>query len=226
MNKLISFVRLDLLTIKPYFTLKNLLIFAAITFFLTVVSVNIASAIGIGMMFATMFMSYPFAVGEKSNMDALYAILSIDRKTVVLGRYVFALFLNICAIVLSFIFALAGLFTARAAKFQNRPDEVFWMVLLFAMLFAVIEVIQLPFFFKFGYNKARFLSVIPFIAIMAGYFTLISMEGNSELSGYVTGFFTNTLGAGGMIASAILVLLLLIFASYRLSLSFYNRREF
>jgi len=226
MNKLVSFVRLDFMTIKPYFTAKNMLIFAAIVFFLTVVSYNLSSVFVVGMMLGLMFTSYPFAVGEKTNMDALYVILSIGRKTVVLGRYIFALFLNICAIVLSFVFALVGLFTARAAKFQNRPDEVFWMVLLFAMLFAVIEVIQLPFFFKFGYNKARFLSVIPFIAIMGGYFAYISMGSNSELSGYVTGFFTNTLGAGGMIASAVFILFILIFTSYRLSLSFYSKREF
>ena len=191
-----------------------------------VVSYNLSSVFVVGFMLGLMFTSYPFAVGEKTNMDALYVILSIGRKTVVLGRYVFALFLNICAIVFSFIFALAGFLAARAVNFGNRIDEVFWMVLLFAMLFAVIEVIQLPFFFKFGYTKARFLSVLPFIAIMGGYFAYIAMGSNSELSGYVTVFFTNTLGAGGIVASAVLVLLLLIFVSYRLSLSFYNKREF
>jgi hypothetical protein len=226
MNKLKSFVWLDLITIKPYFTAKNMLIFAAIAFFLTVVSYNLSSVFVVGMVFGLMFTSYPFAAGEKTNMDALYVILAIGRKTVVLGRYVFALFLNMCAIVFSFIFALAGFLATRAANFGNGIDEVFWMVILFAMLFAVIEVIQLPFFFKFGYTKARFLSVLPFIAIMGGYFAYISMRSKGGFSRGVTGFFINMLGAGGMIGSAVLVLLLLIFASYKLSLSFYSKREF
>jgi len=225
MNKLISFVRLDFMTIKPYFTVKSMVIFAAIAFFLTVVSYNLSSVFVVGMMFGLMFTSYPFAVSEKTNMDALYIILSIGRKTVVLGRYVFALFLNICAVVFSFIFALAGLLTAQATNFGNRIGEVLWMVILFAALFAVIQVIQLPFFFKFGYTKARFLSIVPFIAIMAGYVTFTSMR-NSGFSGSITENLTNTLGGGSMITLAILFLLLLIFTSYRLSLSFYRKREF
>jgi hypothetical protein len=213
------------MTIKPYFTVKSMVIFAAIAFFLTVVSYNLSSVFVVGMMFGLMFTSYPFAVSEKTNMDALYIILSIGRKTVVLGRYIYALFLNICAVVFSFIFALAGLLTAQAANFGNRINEVFWMVILFAALFAVIQVIQLPFFFKFGYTKARFLSIVPFIAIMAGYVTFTSMR-NSGFSGSITEILTNTLGGGSMIALAILILLLMIFASYRLSLSFYSKREF
>jgi hypothetical protein len=226
MNKLKSFMHLDIITIKPFFTVKSVLIFAAIAFFLTVVSYNLSSVFVVGMMFGLLFTSYPFAVGEKTNMDALYVILSIGRKTVVLGRYVFALFLNICAVVFSSIFALVGLLTARTANFGNRIDEVFWMVILFAALFAVIQVIQLPFFFKFGYTRARFLSIVPFIAIMAGYVMFTSMGSNSRFLSSVTEFFTDTLSAGGMIASAVIILLLLIFASYRLSLSFYSKREF
>ena len=226
MNKLISFVRLDFLTIKPYFTVRNMLIFAALALFLTTVSVNIVSAIGVGMMYATMFMSYPFAIGEKSNMDALYAILSIDRKTVVLGRYFFVLSINLCAIVFSFLLVSVGLLAAWMTNSWNGFDEAFLIMILLTAVFFVLQAIQLPFYFKFGNTKARFLSVVPFIAIMAVYFAFSSVGRNSGFASSVTGFFSNTLSASGIVALTVLILLLLIFASYRLSLSFYSRREF
>jgi hypothetical protein len=226
MNKIISFVRLDFITIKPYFTVKNILIYAVLALFLTTVSVNIASAIGVGMMFATMLMSYPFAIGEKSNVDALYAILSIDRKTVVLGRYFFVLSINLCAIIFSFLLVSVSLLAAWMTNSWNGVDEAFLIMILLAAVFFILQAIQLPFYFKFGNTKARFLSVVPFIAIMAIYFAFSSVGSNSGFSNSVTDFFTNTLSGVGIAALAVLIFLLLIFASYRLSLSFYSKREF
>ena len=226
MNKLKSFVRLDFMTVKPYFTVRIMLIFTVLAFALTAITGNISSAIGVGVMLGPMFISFPFAVGEKTNMDALYVILSIGRKTVVLGRYVFALSLNICVVIFSFIFAMAGLFTARAANFGNRAGEAFWLVILLAALVAVIEAIQLPIFFKLGYAKAKFFSLVPFFVIMTGWSAFVSMGITGEFMDNIAGFFTNTLGAAGIVASAVLILLLLIFVSYRLSLSFYKKREF
>ena len=95
MNKLTAFIKLDFFTIKPYFTFKSILIYAVIAVFLSITSINIFSAVGFGLMMGTMFIGYPFAIGEKSNMDALYATLSVNRKTVVIGRYAFTLILNL-----------------------------------------------------------------------------------------------------------------------------------
>ena len=226
MSKLKSFLWLDFLTVKPYFTVRIMLIFPVLAFVLAAATGNVSSAIGVGVMLGPLFVSYPFAVGEKSNLDALYLILSIGRKTVVLGRYFFALSLNVCAVIFSFIFAMAGLFTARIANFGNRHGEAFWMVLLLAALVAVIQAIQLPIFFKFGYAKSKFLSLIPFFVILTGWSVFVSMGSDIDFLGNFTGFLINTLSTSGIIALGVLVLLLLIFVSYRLSLSFYKKREF
>jgi hypothetical protein len=226
MNKVKSFVHLDFMTVKPYFTVRIMLLFPVLAFILSFFTGNISSAIGVGVMLGPLFNSYPFAVGEKSNMDALYVILSIGRKTVVLGRYVFALSLNICSILLSFIFGMAGLLTARVANFGSRAGEAFWLVILLAMLVAIIQAIQLPIFFKLGYAKAKFFVLVPFFVIMGCWSAFISIGIAGEFLDNLPGFFTNTLGVGGMVALAVLILLLLLFASYRLSLSFYKKREF
>ena len=227
MTKLKSFVMLDFVTIKPYFTLQNLLIYVVIALFLTTMSGNISSGIGVGMMLGTMFIGYPFALSEKSNMDTLYATLSVDRKTVVLGRYMFALALNVCAMVVCFLLASVGLLAAQVADFGNEVGDALWMILLLAALFIVIQAIQLPFYFKFGYAKAKFFSLVPFAAIMAGYVAFITSIGSDHGSlSTANNALADIVNSSILIIPVVLALLFIIFISYRLSLSFYNKREF
>jgi hypothetical protein len=226
MTKLKSFVWLDFVTIKPYFTPTYIVLFAVMALFLTMVSGNISSGIGVGMMLGTMFIGYPFALSEKSNMDALYATLSVNRKTVVLGRYMFALVFNVCAMSLCFVLASVGLLGARVADFGNEVGEVLWIVLLLAVLFAVIQAIQLPLYFKFGYTKAKFLSLIPFVAIMAGYVAFISMGSDNGSLNNLNNVLTEICNDGIVIVPVVLALFFIIFVSYRLSLVFYENRDF
>ena len=79
MNRTLSFVRLDFITVKPYATLKNLIIFVAVALIMIISSGGGSSAIGILMVYAVLFSSYPFAVGEKNGIDALYVTLSISE---------------------------------------------------------------------------------------------------------------------------------------------------
>ena len=225
MNKLLSFVRLDFITIKPYFTMLNLLIFAVVAIFLTTMSGNVSSGMSVGIMLGTMFISYPFAVGEKSNMDALYATLSINRKTVVAGRYLFALAFNLCAVLFSVVFAIVGIFVSGASGSGMGTGEIVLAGILLAAIFLVIQAIQLPFFFKMGYAKAKFFSLAPFAALMAGYivFTTASKE-NGIVSQIEKGMSHLT---GGVLAGlAVAALLCVCYLSYILSLSFYKKREF
>ncbi len=91
MIKPLAFARLDFITIKPYLTVKNLIIFAMVAAAINLYMGGSAS-IGIIMAYATVYVSYPFALGEKNGVDMLYSTLSISRGNVVAGRYIFALF--------------------------------------------------------------------------------------------------------------------------------------
>ncbi|MDR3270831.1 MAG: ABC-2 transporter permease [Peptococcaceae bacterium] len=228
MNKLISFVRLDFKTLKPYLTIKNLLIFAAIAIFLSAINGTVEMSLGIGFMLGTLFISYPFAIGEKSNMDALYTTLSVHRRTVVLGRYLFTFLLNICAIVFSFVFATFGVFGARLANvFQNGSGDSFTIILVLSALLVLIQTIQLPIFFKLGYTKAKFMSVLPFAIFMGCYSAFMRMTKDSGALVELSAFFERLLNNGILTAFlAILALVLITYISYSLSLSFYQKREF
>ena len=225
MNKLLSFVRLDFITVKPYLTVKNLLIFAAVAIFLTTMSGNISSGMGVGIMLGTMFISYPFAVGEKSNMDALYATLSLNRKTVVAGRYLFALAFNLCAILFSVVSALLGIVVSAVAGHEAGTGEVLLVGILLAALFIIIQAIQLPFFFKMGYTKAKFFSLVPLVALMAGYMVFMTVAKENGIVRQIENGLAQLTG-GALAGLAVLALLLICFLSYRLSLSFYKKREF
>ena len=225
MSKLVSFVRLDFVTVKPYLTIKNLVIFAAVAIFLTMMSGNIGSVLGVGIMLGTLFVSYPFAIGEKSNMDALYATLSIDRKTVVTGRYLFALTFNISAILFSVVFAAIGAIISSAFGRGTQTGGIVFAGILLAAILIIIQALQLPFFFRFGYTKAKVFSIVPFIAIMAGYIVFMTALKSNQIFDQI-GNTLEKLSSIVLIGPALFVLLLICYISYRLSVAFYKKREF
>ena len=225
MNKLLSFVRLDFITVKPYLTIKNLLIFAVVAVFLTTMSGNVGSGMGVGIMLGTLFISYPFAVGEKSNMDALYATLSLSRKTVVAGRYLFSLIFNLCAVIFSIGFAIVGILVSRAFGLRMGAGEVLLTGFLLAAVFIVIQAMQLPLFFRMGYTKARFFSMVPYVALMTSYMVFMTTSKENGIASYTEGILTRSAN-GVLFGFAVLILFFICFLSYRLSLSFYKKREF
>lgn len=227
MAKLNSFLRLDLMTIKPYFTLKNLVVFAAVALFISLMGGGVSASVQVGMMLGTIFVSYPFAVGDRCDMDALYATLSVSRKTVVLGRYIFTFALNLCSVIFSLILASVGLAAAKFTGNSLSSAEAIWATFALAAVFIVVQAMQLPVFFKLGYAKAKFVSMIPFAALMAGFLAFNTIAKKSDILIRGSDWLVGMPGGGaaiGLIGG--LVVCLIIVVSYSLSLVFYKKREF
>ncbi len=225
MTNLKNFIVLDYLTVKPYFTIKNLLIFSFVALFLTTMSHDISSGIGVGLMIATLLLGYPFAIGEKSNLDALYTTLSIKKKEVVKGRFMFALIINICAIVFSNVLAVAGLYISRIGGFATDIGVGGYAesLLILSLIFIFTQAVQIPFFFKLGYTKAKVLSIIPFIILMLGFMAFLNIK--SINIWLVEGL--ESLSIKGMIVPlAALSFVIIVGLSYCLSVKFYKKREF
>jgi hypothetical protein len=91
----------------------------------------------------------------------------------------------------------------------------------------VVQIFQLPLFFKMGYTKARFLSLVPFAALMAGYAAFMGIARNREgsLDGMYV-FLSDTASNGMAVPIAVLALALIVCVSYCLSVIFYRKREF
>ena len=159
MNKLLAFIRLDFITIKPYLTIKNLFILLLVIIALSINNTVGGILIGIVMMFALLYAAYPFAVGEKNGIDQLYSTLPVSRRSIVLGRYGFVVALvavgGIASCILLFIWQ-----TVLQRAF-NLQEALLTTLALFA-IYTFFQAIQLPIYFKLGYAKAKFLAYLPF----------------------------------------------------------------
>lgn len=170
MNKTLAFTGLDIHLIKPY--TKGILGLLALGM---VMGYALKSASILSSFFAMAFMlvlSYPFAVGEKNSLDTLYGTLSLSRKNVVVGRYVFVILLEVifgammllCSWVMSFLLG---------AEFIPS-GEIFSLSLLSGVSSLVIAV-QYPIYFKLGYNKAKPIALIPLFLVFLAILQLPSL---------------------------------------------------
>lgn len=224
MNKMLSFVRLDYITVKPYLTLKNLLIFLVVALIMITSSGSSVSAIAMLMVYATLYVSYPFAVGEKNGIDALYVTLSIKRSTVVLGRYVFALIVDVFAGLLAFSFSFVVL-TVMQKEFNVLESGVVMLVMF--LLYIIIQATQLPIYFKLGYAKAKLLAYMPFVGLFVITLAVTNLLKDSFSLPQIMSFF-GWFAANPLVAVllGLLILVGIIVISYRTSLRFYNKRDF
>ena len=104
MKDIIKIIKLDTISIYPYLTIKNLLIIIILSIFYSFSAKSTTVIFGITQVFAVLFSSYPFLVGNESGIDSLYGILGIKRENVVYGRYIWSMLINIFGIVLGIIF--------------------------------------------------------------------------------------------------------------------------
>ena len=224
MNKALLFIRLDFITIKPYLTVKNLLIFVGVALFMLVPTNSLPGTFGILMALGALYSSYPFAIGEKSNIDVLYATLSIKRNTVVLGRYSFALTLDIVVGLFTFIFSFLVL-----SVMQKSFDFIGSLstILVLFLLFSLIQAVQLPIYFKMGYTKAKYLAYLPFMVLPAAVFIGTTFFSSLFTLDRIVGLFE--LVAANPLTAALLAGVMwfgIMVISYRISLLFYQKRDF
>lgn len=225
MTKAISFVRLDFITVKSYLTIKTLAIMIAAPLVILISTGVSTMSISMFMVFAALYISYPFAIGDKNCMDALYQTLSITRNTVVIGRYLFTLTFDLCAGIVGIIVTFI---MAAATKTQIDYLEAIFTLLSMFVVVTIIEAVQLPIYFKLGYEKAKFAAYLPFMGVMLAALAIMRFL-PKDVS--ITDQLDNILGWAS--ANPYLTALLAAFiwlgimvVSYQISLSFYRKRDF
>lgn len=111
-----------------------------------------------------------FSNQEKNGMERLYASLPLDRRDIVLGRYLFYY--------ANFVLALAVTLAAGVVipllngKTVTLTGLVTGMALAL-FLFAFISSVQLAVYFSFGYAKGALVSWLPFLVLV-----LLFVSGN------------------------------------------------
>jgi hypothetical protein len=168
-------------------------------------------------------MSYPFAISEKNRLDTLYSTLSINRKTVVRGHYLFALMAEAVFIVLTILFSwIMSLFIG--AKFDIV--ETLFPISLLSGVFSLIVAIQFPIYFKYGYSKAKILAFIPLFIAFLGIiqFPLLTKLLGIKFSWSDTSFLASDIPVYLFVAPFIVGLVLL-WLSCMLSCRLYAKRD-
>lgn len=172
MNKILSFIKLDMRLIKPY--MKSVLILFCAGIFMGVMFKSGETLSSYFMVMLILIMSYPFAVIEKNNLNVLYGTLSMDRKTVVIGRYLFAFLFAAVGAVLAFF--CSWILTAAFRQEFDIGVNIFTVCLTFA-LFSLVVGLQYPIYFKLGYCKAKAAALVP-LFIVFGIFLMIPTLSN------------------------------------------------
>ena len=210
-------IKLDIISIKPYFTLKNLIFMTILALFYMKLMDSPHVMMSITMVFAMIYSSYPFLVGENSGIDGLYKIFSIDNKDIIIGRYILAGILYIATSLVGIIFYLI------ITSIKNIPLSIDILITLAInfIVYAIITSLQYPIFFKYGYTKAKTLAFMPvfiigIIAMAAGFFIkdftkiIDFLEGNKTM----------------IIISVIIIVIFIIYLSINLAIKFYKKRDF
>ena len=214
----IKVFKLDLLSIKPYLTIKNLIILIGLGTLYGVLSKNPAFVLATVQMFAILFSGYPFMVGEESGIDPLYKLFSISSKDVVKGRY-------LLATVSVIIMLVVGVIMAMLIGLAYPMEDLFHSLLLAApcigLISLIIIFIEYPIYFKYGYKKGKTLTAVPMLLLAIG--AVCSAYFNETLKSILQFLVMSPFMAMAVIC---IIFIIIIGVSLQLSNKLYARRDF
>lgn len=217
MKNIKKVLKLDLLAIYPYLTVKNLFLLIGLSITYALMSKQPIIVVSMTQLFTLLFSAYPFMVGEEAGIDPLYRIFNIHPKDVVKGRYLVAiLFVGLMLVV--------GIALTFILSWFNTIEELLStlgvIVPLTFLVTTFIIFMQYPIYFKYGYSKGKIVANTPFF--MIGIVAFFSKFFEDIMKDLVHFFILNKeLGLGLVVAIWLLSLL----ASYQLSSRFYAERE-
>jgi len=229
---MLNLVRKDLLLLKRSLWLSALYVLLALFVFRTMPG-GALSAATVGATY--MFMIQALTQDDKNKSEIMLNSLPMRRQDIVLAKY-------LSVFIYAILVIIGCLLAQSVVSIIGIPMPIDWISLekitgaLVAM--AVLISIYFPIYFKFGYLRSRMVGMILFLTCL---FFLPRAVGLTvrELGGVGNPAFRTILAilqeagnwlqtqADWQIATYLLVLaLILMAASARLSLGFYRRREF
>lgn len=156
MATIARFVRLDLLSLRPQLrSICFLFVFviALCAIQQTEPSLAVACIASAGAFFLPQFL---FAHDEVGRLNTLYSILGVNRRTVVIGRYLTCFALTLVMLAASLLVtSLIGVFLHQLLTLQQLAA----LLLLCIFGASLLLAINLPGYFTFGVVKARLIGV-------------------------------------------------------------------
>lgn len=224
MIEALHFLRLDVQTIRQYLTVKQLGLYAVIILVLSYTLDNAFFVMGMIMMYGLFYAAYPFAIGDKTQTDILYASLPLKKHHIIAGRYLFALCVNLVTAVLSI--AISALVAVVFQKeFDLLPSII--AVLICFVLYVLVEALQFPIYFKFGYTKAKLMAFLPILFVPFSIALLTSLVQKEVWMLTLSNLFFWVEAHVLLVIIALIILLcFVIMLSAAISLRIYQKRDF
>lgn len=201
------------LILKDFYLLRRTLPFIGIWLaFVTISNVTSKSEPDPVLAFIPIFLSFilignAIALDEKYKLEYLYCSLPLKRTTIVYAKYLSTLLIILAGIILSF---LAGLLFPKQLL---TPGVSFFVLFFFSLFFSVI----LPFSYKFGIqlegDPGKLALVFLFIVSAIAVVTFIIVYFNINIFKIKIIYLSLFLAA-------------FVFVSVKLSVVFYNKRDF
>lgn len=217
MKDISKIIKIDMLSIYPYLTLKNFIIILVMGLFYPLINKNTYIIYGLTQFFAILYCSYPFLVGDESGIDALYGAFAIERKKVVYGRYIWSNLVILIFLIIAII--LSGIVSILINEVIN-VEELIYLVSIVFIISNLIIAGQYPFYFKYGYGKSKIImtsmffiiAILGFIIVYFKDFLIKNME-----------FLFNNINL--LIFGSLLFFTILYLSSIIVSIKVYKNRE-
>lgn len=169
MNNVIKATKLDFALLKPY--IKSICVVLLVPIGFTIMTRTLISGVTFAMCVMSMSSSYTFAVSEKNGMERLYDILPIEKKNLVLGKYLCVCSLGLLALVVSLILQPLVLF---ALSVPTGMSEVLVAGVTGVVMFLVYVAFQVPGYYKYGSIKGRMFMYVPIAGFLLVYLLVIN----------------------------------------------------
>ena len=158
---------------------------------------------------------------EYAKWDKYALTMNINRKDIIISKYIFFTISIIIGIVVGITTSIA---INQIAKLDTGMNEIIVTSIVVPCVFAILFSIIIPVVFKTGVEKGRIvMMLILFIpAILVGAIVKISEKANITMPSPSNLEILIKFGVLGLV----LLTILAVFISYKVSLSIYNKKEF
>ena len=158
---------------------------------------------------------------EYAKWDKYALTMNINRKDIIISKYIFFTISIIIGIVVGITTSIA---INQIAKLDTGMNEIIETSIVVPCVFAILFSIIIPVVFKTGVEKGRIvMMLILFIpAILVGAIVKISEKANITMPSPSNLEILMKFGVLGLV----LLTILAVFISYKVSLSIYNKKEF
>ena len=158
---------------------------------------------------------------EYAKWDKYALTMNINRKDIIISKYIFFTISIIIGIEVGITTSIA---INQIAKLDTGMNEIIVTSIVVPCVFAILFSIIIPVVFKTGVEKGRIvMMLILFIpAILVGAIVKISEKANITMPSPSNLEILMKFGVLGLV----LLTILAVFISYKVSLSIYNKKEF